>query len=91
MKNILIILSIAIATIFSSCTYVSTYPLLVTDNASSKTGEVSVEVGLLGKKDIDLSISKAAKNGGITKIATVDYRVKTQLFKTTYTTIVTGQ
>lgn len=38
----------------------------------------------------DLSITTAAKNGKITKIATVDSEVHASLFRTTYRTIVTG-
>lgn len=39
----------------------------------------------------DLSITKAAKNGKITKIATVDSEVESGFLKTTYRTIVTGE
>ena len=41
-------------------------------------------------KPVDLSIEKAAKSGGITKVATVDYSVKKGLFFTTYKVEVTG-
>jgi hypothetical protein len=39
----------------------------------------------------DLGFEKAAKNGGISKIATYDYSVSTGFFTTTYRTIVTGE
>ncbi|MAC96183.1 MAG: hypothetical protein CMC96_11855 [Flavobacteriales bacterium] len=39
----------------------------------------------------DLSITKAAKNGKITKIATVDSEIESGFLKTTYRTIVTGE
>jgi hypothetical protein len=39
---------------------------------------------------VDLSIVKAASNGGITKVATVDYSIKKGLFFTTYKVMVTG-
>ena len=42
--------------------------------------------------NVDVSLQTAAKNGGITKIATVDVRVKDVLgFMQTYTTVVTGE
>jgi hypothetical protein len=37
-----------------------------------------------------VSVEKAAKNGGITKIATMDYSMRYGLFRNTYKTIVTG-
>lgn len=39
----------------------------------------------------DIGILKAAKNGGITKIATVDSRVTNKCFRRIYETIVTGE
>lgn len=39
----------------------------------------------------DLSITKAAKNGNITKIATVDSEIEGGFLSTTYRTIVTGE
>ncbi len=39
----------------------------------------------------DLGLATAAKNGGITKIATVDYEVVGGLFSTTYRVVVTGE
>jgi uncharacterized lipoprotein YajG len=67
-------------------------PLLVTDNTGQKLGkaEFSVILGIFRPMSADISIAKAAKNGGITKVATVDMVVKGGLFKTTYTTVVTG-
>jgi hypothetical protein len=40
---------------------------------------------------VDYSIQTAAKNAGITKIGTVDFRLYNALFSQTYTTIVTGE
>jgi hypothetical protein len=93
MKNIISIIATlaVIAVLFSSCSYSSAVPLLVTDNTSVKTGEAKEVVGIFGKKDVNVSIAKAAENGGITKVATVDFRTETSLFKTTYITIVTGE
>jgi hypothetical protein len=39
----------------------------------------------------DLSLVTAAKNGGITKIATVDYEIQGGLFSKTYRVVVTGE
>jgi hypothetical protein len=39
----------------------------------------------------DASIRSAAENGGITKISTVDQKVESSLFITTYSTVVTGE
>lgn len=67
-------------------------PFLVTDNAGVKTGVSSYNV-VFGFKPMnaDASIATAAKNGGITKVATVDFKVEGKLFKTTYSTVVTGE
>ena len=80
-----------IAILFASCSV--SRPILITDNASKKTGtaELNVVLGIFRPMEADLSIAKAAKNGGITKVATVDYTVESKLFKTTYKTIVTGE
>lgn len=96
MKNIKLNISavalVAIMALFSSCKVTTTLPLMVTDNSTgSKTGEAKVVVGIFGKKDIDVSIARAAEDGGITKIATVDFKTITTPFKTTYITIVTGE
>jgi hypothetical protein len=76
----------------SSCSVSA--PVLITNNTiGKKTGkaEYSVILGFIRPMDADIGIAKAAKNGKITKIATVDYQVKSGFFKTTYTTIVTGE
>jgi len=70
-------------------------PLFVTDNPGgkvNKTGEASYKV-ILGFRPIkaDASIATAAKNGKITKVSTVDQKVKGGLFVKTYSTIVTGE
>ena len=67
--------------------------LIVTDNdVNVKRGEASYSVvlGIFRPTNADISIQKAAKAGGITKIGTVDIKVKSGFFKTTYTTVVTG-
>lgn len=81
---------VAVAAVFTSCSV--TGPILVTDNESQKKGvaEYDVFLGIFRPMEVDISIAKAAKNGGITKVSTVDYEVESKLFKTTYKTIVTG-
>jgi hypothetical protein len=68
-------------------------PYLVTDNAGEKKGEAefTVFLGFIRPMDADISIAKAAKKGGITKVATVDFVVTSGFFKTTYKTVVTGE
>ncbi len=78
-----------IGALLASCSV--TYPGLATGNKAEKEGvaEQTVFFGI-ALKPIDVSIEKAAKNGKITKVATVDHQVKAGLFSTTYKTIVTG-
>lgn len=82
---------VAVATIFTSCSISG--PILVTDNESQKKGvaEFDVILGIFRPMKADISIAKAAKNGGITEVSTVDYEVESKFFKTTYKTIVTGK
>lgn len=66
---------------------------LVTKNPiGSKVGVATLTVYPFGIYfgDGDLGIVKAAKNGKITKIATVDSEIVAGFFTTTYKTIVTG-
>lgn len=89
-KNILMMG--AFAAVLTSCS--ASWPIAVTDNSAGvKRGEAKVKVilGFIRPMDADLSIKTAAKNGGITKVATVDQKVKSGLFVTTYYTIVTGE
>ena len=91
MKKLKYILSIGVTVaILASCSY--SRPVLVTDNVSEKKGisELTVILGIFRPMNADLSIRKAAENGGITKVATVDYKVEAKFFKRTYKTIVTG-
>lgn len=90
MKRIFSILIVAFTLVSMTACSVSA-PILVTDNTNEKTGTASYKT-ILGfpPKTADASIAKAAENGGITKVTSVDYKVKWGLFKTTYTTIVTG-
>lgn len=72
--------------LFQSCV---TSQYLLTDNAvGSKKGVA--KLGLF-KKDQDISISTAAKNGKISKIGTVEVRVTTFLIFSSVKTIVSGE
>ncbi|MEX0965904.1 MAG: TRL domain-containing protein [Bacteroidia bacterium] len=90
MKNIL--LAILFATGLSSCSV--GLPLQVTDNSvGTKVGKASYSVilGFIRPMDADIGIAQAAENGRIEKVATVDFHIKAGIFKTTYTTVVTGE
>jgi hypothetical protein len=95
MKKVLVFLAILVVLVITGCT--TTAPFDVTDNsAGAKVGESSGTVLLYGifTKDlvVDYSIQTAAKNAGITKVATVDRKVYDVLgIVRTYTTIVTGE
>lgn len=87
-----IIATFALIAIMSSCAL--TLPVTATSNpVGSKVGRATAS-GYLGiiYLNADASIRTAAKNGGITKISTVDIK-QTNLFNllTTYETIVTGE
>jgi len=68
-------------------------PLMVTNHpVGEKRGEASRKIFLnITFGQTDLGAITAAKNGGITKIATVDWKVTGGIFSTTYTTVVTGE
>lgn len=86
-----VLAGVAVAGILTSCAVSS--PLMVTSNSvGSKTGEASYKVifGIAPLK-AEAGAIQAAKNGGITKIATVDQTVKGGLFSSTVTTVVTGE
>ncbi len=88
MKKLSIILGASLALSLSSCTII--YPGVATDNKIVKTGEVEAKT-FLGIGNVDVGLNEAAKNGGITKIATVDYSIRYGLFITKYKTVVTGE
>lgn len=78
------------AVVLASCT--ATFPGIATGNTIVKTGEAKKTVWFgIAIKPVDVSIAKAAKNGGITKVATIDYQIQGGLFKKTYKTIITGE
>ena len=85
-----IIALLAVAGMMSSCAL--TLPVNATSNpVGTKVGTASAK-GYFGMFfDGDASIRTAAKNGGITKISTVDIKTSTMFFIVTYETIVTGE
>ena len=92
MKTLRLLTLASIIGILSSCS--ASYPILSTDNAvGDKVGESSYKVilGFIITNDGDSSIRTAAKNGGITKISTIDREVEAGIFSMTYKTIVTGE
>jgi hypothetical protein len=91
MKKIKLLFTMAVlGAVMASCSV--SRPILVTDNPSEKTGTASFDVilGIFRPMKGDLSIQTAAKNGGITKVSTVDFVVQSRIFKMTYKTVVTG-
>jgi cytochrome c biogenesis protein ResB len=87
MKKIIYIVLLGVS--LTSCSV--TYPGVATGNKAEKQGIAERKVWLgIALKPVDVSIEKAAKNGKISKIATVDHQVIGGLFSTTYKTIVTG-
>lgn len=90
-KTILVLLAVLAVLAVVGCT--TTVPYDVTNNSvGSKVGEASASVYIWTfSGDFDYSLQTAAKNAGISKIATVDLRVKNFLVGKTYTTIVTGE
>jgi hypothetical protein len=92
MKKVLLCATVGFACALSSCSI--TMPVAVSSNPiGAKTGSATADVYLgvfcFGG---DASIQKAAKNGGITRVATVDMKATSILnILNTYTTIVTGE
>jgi hypothetical protein len=101
MKKGILVLAIMLAVFaLMGCTTTITRPVDVSNNPiGSKVGEQSESVTFFGpfplSYSLDASAYKAAQNGGISRIATVDFRTETvnRIFtrQVTYTTIVTGE
>jgi len=83
--------AITLTTIISSCSM--TGPVAATSNAvGSKVGESSTTIVFGFVFGGDASIRTAARNGGITKISTVDVKTTWFLpFFATHTCIITGE
>jgi hypothetical protein len=89
MKKLILLASAGL--IMASCSVAG--PWMVSNNKiGGKRGEAKRKIFLgITFGHTDLSLATAAKNGGITRIATVDWKVKGGLFTKTYYTIVTGE
>lgn len=84
--------AVSAAALMTSCSI--TMPVSATSNTvGHKVGQSTATVYLqVFAFDADASIRTAAKNGGITKVSTVDIKQTNVLgIITTYTTIVTGE
>ena len=88
MKHSIIFIILASCMIFSSCSV--TAPLAITDNPVGTRKGIASSTTFFGLGNVDVGIEKAAKNGKITKVATVDYKVSSFLFIIKFETIVTG-
>lgn len=89
-KKVLALL--AVAALMTSCAV--TLPVNATSNPVGKKVGIAKATGYLGVLffDQDASIRTAAKNGGISRIATVDIKQSSILgIIVTYETIVTGE
>lgn len=94
MKKIIVRLSVVavLVTFLTGCG--ASYPVLTTDNpVGTKIGEAGYKrvLGFIITNNGDASVQSAAENGGIKKISTIDYEVRSGFFTTRYKTIVTGE
>jgi hypothetical protein len=91
-KCVFAILALVLLSLVTACHSITT-PYAVTDNpAGTKTGEATATT-LLGFILLsgDYSLSTAAANGGVTKIAVVDRRIERRFIVQKWTTIVSGE
>jgi len=96
MKRIFLAIIVVAGLSLSSCSvsgpYTSPTALVTTNSVGDKMGVAERRVWFgLHFGHTDLSITKAAKNGNITKVASVDSEVRSGFFNVTYKTIVTGE
>lgn len=88
-KNLLIIAFTGF--ILSSCVSAA-FPTFITDNPTGTKRGVARADCILGICfNMDLGVERAAKNGKITRVSTVDYKIESGMFKKTYMIIVTGE
>ena len=91
-KTLLAVLAVAATATLSSCSL--TLPVNATSNPVGTKVGTAKATGFLGILffDADASIQSAAKNGGITRISTVDIKASSLLnIIVSYETIVTGE
>jgi len=94
MKKVILIVALAFAMIaLMGCPAVNLPKAAGGATVGARTGQSSGSIILFLFGDADAGMLTAAKNGGITKIATVDTKVKNTLggLVVTYTTTVTGE
>ncbi|MDA7803120.1 TRL-like family protein [Crocinitomix sp.] len=78
---------IAITALLGSCTIA--HQFTVTNNpVGTKKGVAS---GTSFSKDLDISSEAACKNGGISKIGTMEFKATSFVFITRYKTVITGE
>ena len=91
-KIVLLSLTLLLVLAITSCAY--NRPIAATSNPiGSKVGTYT-QIGILYFPPLyndDSAILKAAENGGITKISTVDYNVRWKVLFYEYETVVTGE
>ncbi len=90
MKKVFSILAVTAALSLSSCAVVG-YTNMVTSAKSQKVGVAKKRVWFGLAFNVDVSAATAARNGGITKISTVDFAVRRGLISTSFVTRVTGE
>lgn len=90
MKNLKYVAVMCVALFAASCRgYYKN--ITVSEAKSIKTGEIKQRVWLGLAFNIDMSIASAAKNGGITKVSTVDVILKPGFLNYLYITRVSGE
>lgn len=94
LKHLIVLVGITFGLLFSSCSL--TVPVAATSNpVGSKVGSAKTTriLGAFFPDGGDASIQTAARNGGITRISTVDFRTSIVFlsFVITHETIVTGE
>ncbi len=83
---------LVIIILLSSCTF--NRPVAATSNPLGAKVGTYTQTGFLGfppRANNDAAIAKAARNGGITRISTVDHNTTWMIFFVKYETIVTGE
>lgn len=83
--------SLVMGLVLSSCATIVEPGMATGNPIGEKTGESSFTTVFGISLNYNRGVAEAAENGNIDRIATVDYKVETGLFTTTYTTVVTGK
>lgn len=89
--RLMIVAALLLVILLSACTI--NRPVCATSNPLGQKVGIYAQTGLFGfppPMNKEAATAKAARNGGITKISTVDYNTTWMLFIMKYETIVTG-